>query len=79
MQVHTDDGITGIGQTVSPGAWGGDTVETIKHHIDDRLAPALLGEDPFNIEGAHQRMFQAHRSAVNARTALDFASGTSRG
>ena len=73
VQVQTDDGVTGIGQTVSPGAWGGDTVETIKHHVDDLLAPALLGADPFNIEGAHQRMFQAHRAAVNARTALDFA------
>ncbi len=73
VQVHTDDGITGIGQTVAAGAWGGDTVETVKHHIDDRLAPALLGQDPFNIEGLHQRMFQAHRAAVNARTALDFA------
>lgn len=73
VKMQTDDGITGIGQTVSPGAWGGDTVETIKHHIDDLLAPALVGEDPFNIEGAHQLMFQAHRNAVNARTALDFA------
>ena len=73
VQVHTDDGITGIGQTVAAGAWGGDTVETVKHHIDDRLAPALVGQDPFNIEGLHQLMFQAHRAAVNARTALDFA------
>ena len=30
VQVHTDDGITGIGQTVAAGAWGGDTVETVK-------------------------------------------------
>ena len=73
VQVDTDDGITGIGQTVAPGAWGGDTVQTIKHHIDDHLGPALIGHDPFNIERAHQRMFQAHRAAVNARTALDFA------
>ena len=73
VQVYTDDGITGIGQTVAPGAWGGDTVETVRHHIDDRLGPALIGEDPFNIEGLHQRMFQAHRAGVNARTALDFA------
>lgn len=73
VQVETDDGVSGIGQTVSPGAWGGDTVETIKHHIDDRLAPALLGADPFNIERAHQLMFAAHRGAVNARTGIDFA------
>ena len=73
VQVYTDDGVTGIGQTVAPGAWGGDTVETVKHHIDDKLGPALMGEDPFNIERMHQRMFQAHRAAINARTALDFA------
>ncbi len=73
VQVETDEGVSGIGQTVSPGAWGGDTVETIKHHIDDRLAPALHGADPFNIERAHQLMHGAHRGAVNARTAIDFA------
>ena len=73
VQIHTDDGVTGIGQTVAPGAWGGDTVETVKHHIDDKLGPALAGQDPFNIEGLHQRMFQAHRAGVNARTAIDFA------
>ena len=73
VQVETDDGITGIGQTVAGGAWGGDSVETVKHQIDDKLRPALIGEDPFNIEGLHLKMFQAHASAVNARTALDFA------
>ena len=73
VQVRTDEGITGIGQTVAPAPWGGDTVETVKHHIEDRLQPALLGEDPFNIERLHLLMFQAHRAAVNARTAIDFA------
>ena len=73
VQVRTDEGITGIGQTVAPAPWGGDAVEVVKHHIDRYLAPALLGEDPFNIERLHQRMFEALRSAVNARTALDFA------
>ena len=73
VQVRTDEGITGIGQTVAPAPWGGDTVETVKHHIEDRLQPALLGEDPFNIERLHLLMFQAHRAAINARTAIDFA------
>ncbi len=73
VQVGTDEGITGIGQTVAPAPWGGDAVEVVKRHIDRYLAPAIMGEDPFNIEGLHGRMFQALRSAVNARTALDFA------
>ena len=72
-QVHTDDGITGIGQTVGPAPWGGDPVEVIKLQIERYLAPALLGQDPFNIEGLHQRMHQALRNANNAYTAIDFA------
>lgn len=73
VQVRTDDGVTGIGQTVAPAPWGGDAVEVVKHQIDQYLAPALIGEDPFNIERLHTAMFQALRPAVNARTALDFA------
>ena len=73
VQMQTDEGITGIGQTVAPAPWGGDTVEAIKLQIERYLAPTLLGEDPFNIERLHQRMFQALRGANNAITALDFA------
>lgn len=73
VRIRTDQGITGIGQTVAPAPWGGDAVEVVKHHIDRYLAPALILEDPFNIERLHGRMFQALRTAVNARTALDFA------
>ncbi len=73
VQLHTDAGISGIGQTVAPGAWGGDTAATVKHHIQDLLQPALLGQDPFNMERLHQRMFAAQRTAFNARTAIDFA------
>ncbi len=72
-QVHTDDGITGIGQTVGPAPWGGDPVEVIKLQIDRYLQPALLGQDPFNIERLHQRMRSALRNANNAYTAIDFA------
>lgn len=72
-QVHTDAGISGWGQTVGPAPWGGDPVEVIKLQIERYLAPALLGQDPFNIERLHQRMRQALRHAKNAYTAIDFA------
>ncbi len=73
VKMRTDEGLTGWGQTVAPAPWGGDAVEVVKHQIDRYLAPAIIGQDPFNIECLHQRMFQALRGAVNARTALDFA------
>ncbi len=73
VQVFTDDGLIGLGQTVAPAPWGGDAAEVVKHQIDAHLGPALLGEDPFNIERMHQVMFASLRTAVNARTAIDFA------
>ena len=59
--------------TVGPAPWGGDPVEVIKLQIERYLQPALLGQDPFNIERLHLRMGQALRNAVNAYTAIDFA------
>ena len=73
VQLRTDAGITGLGQTVAPAPWGGNTAATIKLQIERVLGPALLGEDPFNIERLHQKLFQALRGASNAITALDFA------
>ena len=73
VKMQTDEGVIGWGQTVAPAPWGGDSAEAIKLQIDRYLVPALIGEDPFNIERLHQRMNEALRGAKNAVTALDFA------
>ena len=52
VKMQTDEGVIGWGQTVAPAPWGGASVEVVKLQIDSWLAPALLGEDPFNIESA---------------------------
>ena len=71
--IATDSGVTGVGQTVAPAPWYGETAGAIKMAIDNYLAPALTGEDPFAIEGLHQRMYSALRGANYAVTALDIA------
>ena len=73
VKMQTDESVVGWGQTVAPAPWGGVSAEVVKLQIDNWLAPALLGEDPFNIESLHQRMKAALRGAENAVTALDFA------
>ncbi|MGC8836880.1 MAG: mandelate racemase/muconate lactonizing enzyme family protein [Anaerolineae bacterium] len=72
-QVYTDEGITGVGQTVAPAPWYGETAEAIKAAVDRYLAPAILGEDPLNIEGLFARMDQALRGARYAITAVEYA------
>lgn len=71
--ITTDDGLQGVGQTVAPAPWYGETAGAIKMAIDNYLAPALIGEHPFSLEGLHQRMHHALRGANYAVTALDIA------
>jgi L-alanine-DL-glutamate epimerase-like enolase superfamily enzyme len=72
VQVHTDEGLTGLG-TVGVGSPAAGPV--IEHH----LAPLLLGQNPFNVEMLWQTMY---RHTVNigrkglvleALSALDIA------
>ena len=72
-QVFTDEGITGIGQTVAPAPWYGETAESIKVSIDRYLAPAVDGLNPFAIEDLVARMHKALRGATYAMTAVEFA------
>ena len=49
-EVMTDEGITGIGQTIAPAPFYGDSVEVIQAGIENYLTPAMLGRNPFAIE-----------------------------
>lgn len=72
-RVFTDEGLIGVGQTIAPAPWYGDTAESIKSAIDRFLGPAILGEDPFEIEPLYQRMHKALRGSRFASTAVEMA------
>ena len=73
VQVYTDEGITGVGQTVSATPFYGDTAEAIKGHVDKYLTSAIVGEDPFEIERLFDRMYKALRGGRHAITAIEYA------
>jgi len=73
VQVYTDERIAGVGQTVAPAPWCGETAEAIKAAVDKYLAPAVLGEDPCDIERLFLRMDRALRGARYAITAVEYA------
>jgi len=54
VEVETDNGIVGIGES----GLGGGATATV---IEKDLAPMLIGEDPLMIEGLWQRMFHRTR------------------
>lgn len=73
LRVRTDDGIEGVGEISL--IWHGNG-GALCHEVNNRLAPALLGEDPRRIALLHNRLeqlceFGYHTNAI--RAAFDMA------
>ena len=71
VRVHTDDGITGLGES-----WFG--CATVEVDIHDRLARVLIGQDPSRIEALTRRMrpyvgFAGTSGELRALSAVDVA------
>jgi muconate cycloisomerase len=75
VQVHTSNGITGIGEATTPGGpwWAGEAVETIRVMIDCYLTPALIGENAFQINSLLQKMDAIAANNNFAKAALEMA------
>jgi L-alanine-DL-glutamate epimerase-like enolase superfamily enzyme len=78
VKITADDGSVGWGQSVPVSTWSYETLETATIAIRDYLAPTLIGQDPFDIAGAHKAMDQGLAASFTtampiARSGLDFA------
>lgn len=69
--VHTDSGITGLGES----ACFGGPPESTKFIIDHELAPMLIGRDPTNIERLWKIMFDRTRQHGRRGIAMAAMSG----
>ena len=52
LKVHTDEGLTGLGEVSATPRWSGEDNVTANRVIHEYLAPALVGHNPLNIEAA---------------------------
>ena len=71
VKVHTDEGITGIGEATVMPMWSGETQGGTKVVIKEYLAPALVGEDPFNVEHLLWKMERAVVGNPFSKAALE--------
>ena len=67
VKIETDEGVSGIGETVPLVAEFGEPVEGIKYVIQDWIAPAIVGEDPFNMEAIFDKMYKAAKNHLFAK------------
>lgn len=59
VQVETDQGLVGIGQTAVDAPFYGETAEGILANTRAHLAPAVIGESPLDIERLNRKMRDA--------------------
>lgn len=75
VQLQTDEGIEGLGETATLGGpgWSEESEESIKITIDKYLAPLLMGEDPRQIEGLRKKMETVVRGNMFAKAAIEMS------
>src|SRR5690348_11849384 len=59
LKIHTDEGLTGLGEVSATPRWSGEDNVTAHRTIHEYLAPALTGQNPLDIEAAVKRMNRA--------------------
>ncbi|HBY95920.1 MAG TPA: dipeptide epimerase [Chloroflexi bacterium] len=73
VRVHTDEGLTGLGETVLAQYFTGETPAAAKHAIEEFLAPALAGMDAFDLHAIVQRMDRVLSGNSATKAAIDIA------
>ena len=75
VRLRSSDGIEGLGEATTIGglSYGDESPEGIKLTIDTYLAPALIGQDATNINGAMLKLNKVARGNRFAKCALETA------
>ena len=80
VKLHTDEGITGLGEAPTLPEWGGDfghyygeTPHTVRHVVEELLFPRIRGQSPFAVEQLHHLMDQVIVGHPYAKAAVDIA------
>jgi|SRR5690625_28514 len=73
VKIHTNIGIIGFGESVPDEHVTGESPHSVMATIKHYLAPAILGEDPRNIQRIHEKMDNALVRNEAAKAAIDIA------
>ena len=73
VEITTENGITGLGEAPPTAVITGDTNESIRGIIEQKIRPALLGEKVDNLERLIELINQAAVGNSSAKAAVDMA------
>ncbi len=73
VEVETDEGLIGIGQTSVDAPFYGEPASGIIANINAHLGPAIIGHSPLDIEQLNRRMADALPGHLSTRAGVDLA------
>jgi muconate cycloisomerase len=73
LRVHTDEGISGLGEVSCTPVWSGEDSVTAVHIIRDFLEPAIAGEDPRDVERLTGKMRRAVAGHPFTKSGIEIA------
>jgi len=73
LEVHTDEGVTGLGEVSCTPRWSGEDQVASAHLIHAYLEPALVGQDPCDIARLTTLMFRALANNPFTRAGVEIA------
>lgn len=78
VKITCEDGSSGWGQSVPLPTWSYETPESVITGIENYLAPAIIGKNPFDLAGIHEAMRKALASSFStgapiAKAGIDLA------
>ena len=73
VEVFTDDGIVGIGQTSVDAPYYGESMEGIVTNLEHYFVPAVIGEDPMNIEYLNAKFQSTLFGHLASQAAIEMA------
>ena len=73
LRVYTDEGLIGLGEVSCTPVWSGEDQLTAAHIISGFLEPAIVGEDPRDIERLTMKMRQAVAGNPFTKSGMEMA------
>jgi len=73
VRVHTDEGISGVGEASCTPRWSGEDQVTGEHLIRSYLEPLLIGEDPRQVEQLTKKFRLAFAGNYFTKAAVETA------
>jgi L-alanine-DL-glutamate epimerase-like enolase superfamily enzyme len=73
LKVHTDEGIVGLGEVSCTPIWSGEDQGTAIRIIERYLAPALIGQNPFEVDRLAHVMARAVANNPFTRAGVEIA------